>query len=173
MTGESVETVIRIAGIINESIVDGPGIRMVVFAQGCKHKCPGCHNPETHDFESGTWMTIDAILQQAKQNPLLDGLTFSGGEPFEQAEAFAELARKARQLNLDIVTYTGYTYEFIIEHGAEHKGWKALLDGTDILIDGRYEADKRNLLLKFRGSENQRMIDVKRSKEENRVITIE
>jgi len=166
-------TYIRIAGIIKESIVDGPGIRMVVFAQGCRHKCPGCHNPETHSFDGGTLATIDSILELAERNPLLDGITFSGGDPFEQAEAFAVLAREAKKLGLDIVTYTGYTYEYLLRNSSGHKGWDALLDETDILIDGRYEADKRNLLLKFRGSENQRIIDVKRSKAENRIVTID
>jgi len=167
------ERYIRIAGIIKESIVDGPGIRMVVFAQGCKHNCPGCHNPETHPFDGGTLVTIESILAQAKSNPLLDGLTFSGGEPFEQAEAFALLARETQKLNLDVVTYTGYTYEYLRKNASRHRGWDALLDETDILIDGRYEADKRNLLLKFRGSENQRMIDVKRTKAENRVVLLD
>jgi anaerobic ribonucleoside-triphosphate reductase activating protein len=167
------ETHIRIAGIIKESIVDGPGIRMVVFAQGCKHKCPGCHNPETHSFDGGTLVTIDSILEQVKKNPLLDGITFSGGDPFEQAKAFAVLAQEAKKLNLDIVTYTGYTYEYLLENSSRHRGWDALLDETDILVDGRYESDKRNLLLKFRGSENQRMIDVKRTKSENIVVIMD
>jgi len=167
------DTFIRIAGIIKESIVDGPGIRMVVFAQGCRHGCPGCHNPGTHSFDAGALATVDSVLEQAKRNPLLDGITFSGGDPFEQAEAFALLARKAKEHGMDIVTYTGYTYEYIIQNLSGHRGWDALLDETDILIDGRYEADKRNLLLKFRGSENQRIIDVKRSKAEGRIVTIE
>lgn len=166
------KTIIRIAGIIKESIVDGPGIRLVVFAQGCKHKCPGCHNPETHSFNGGTLVTVDSILELAKKNPLLDGITFSGGEPFEQAEAFAVLAQEVKKLNLDIVTYTGYTYEYILENSSRHRGWGALLDKTDILVDGRYEANKRNLLLKFRGSENQRIIDVKRTKAEKRIVIL-
>lgn len=167
------DTYIKIAGIIKESIVDGPGIRMVVFAQGCKHKCPGCHNPETHSFDGGTMATVDSIIELAKKNPLLDGMTFSGGDPFEQAEAFAILAREAKKLNLDIMTYTGYTYEYLLKYSSKHKGWDALLNETDILVDGRYESGKRNLLLKFRGSENQRIIDVKRSKAENRIVLLD
>ncbi|HPU42198.1 MAG TPA: anaerobic ribonucleoside-triphosphate reductase activating protein [Acetivibrio clariflavus] len=167
------EIYIRIAGIIKESIVDGPGIRMVVFAQGCKHRCPGCHNPETHSFDGGTLVTVDSIIDQAKKNPLLDGITFSGGEPFEQAEAFAVLAKEAKKLNLNIVTYTGYTYEYIVENFLNFSGWEALLNETDILVDGRYEEDKRNLLLKFRGSENQRIIDIKRTKSENRIVVMD
>ncbi|SHJ59067.1 anaerobic ribonucleoside-triphosphate reductase activating protein [Thermoclostridium caenicola] len=168
-----VETYIRIAGIIRESIVDGPGIRMVVFAQGCRHKCPGCHNPETHSFDGGTLVTVDAIIEQAKRNPLLDGITFSGGEPFEQAEAFAVLAREAKKLNLDIMTYTGYTYEYLVENAVKHRGWHDLLEESDILVDGRFEMDKRNLLLRFRGSENQRIIDVKRTRAENRIVVLD
>jgi len=167
------ETYIRIAGIIKESIVDGPGIRMVVFAQGCKHNCPGCHNPDTHSFDGGTLVTVNSILEQARKNPILDGITFSGGEPFEQAEAFAVLAQEAKKLNLNIVTYTGYTYEYILENSSKFSGWEALINETDILVDGRYEEDKRNLLLKFRGSENQRIIDVKRTKVENRIVIMD
>jgi len=164
---------IRIAGIIKESIVDGPGIRMVVFAQGCKHKCPGCHNPETHPFDGGTLVTVDSVIEQARKNPLLDGITFSGGEPFEQAGAFAVLAREAKKLNLNIMTYTGYTYEYILANSSKNRGWEELLSETDILVDGRFEQEKRNLLLRFRGSENQRIIDVKKSKAENRIVIIE
>ena len=166
-------TYIRIAGIIRESLVDGPGIRMVVFAQGCRHRCPGCHNPQTHSFAGGELVSINSIIEQAKKNPLLDGITFSGGEPFEQAEAFTELAREAKKLCLDIMTYTGYTYEQIIENSSKHRGWSTLLDETDILVDGRYEQDKRNLLLRFRGSENQRIIDVNKSRAENKIVVIE
>lgn len=128
---------LRIAGIIKESIADGPGIRMVVFAQGCKHKCPGCHNPETHSFDGGTLVTVESVIEQAKRNPLLDGITFSGGEPFEQADVFAVLAREAKKLDLNIMTYTGYTYEYILANSPKHKGWVELLDETDILEIGR------------------------------------
>lgn len=161
---------IRIAGIIKESIVDGPGIRMVIFAQGCHHNCPGCHNPETHSFEAGTLTDIDEIIAQAKKNPLLDGLTFSGGEPFEQAGAFAVLANKARSLGLNIMTYTGYTYEYIDSVSKTNEEWDRLLQETDILVDGEFQLEKRNLLLKFRGSENQRIIDAKKSQLEKKVI---
>lgn len=164
---------IRIAGIIKESIADGPGIRMVVFAQGCRHNCPGCHNPETHSFDGGTLVTVESILEQAKRNPLLDGITFSGGDPFEQAEAFAVLAREAKKLGMNIMTYTGYTYEYILQNASRHEGWQELIDETDILVDGRYEAAKRDLLLRFRGSKNQRIIDVKRTKAENRIVMID
>lgn len=161
---------LRIAGIVKESIVDGPGIRLVVFAQGCKHNCPGCHNPHTHSFDGGSLVDLDTILQMAKKNPLLDGITFSGGEPFEQAEAFAGLAHKVRQIGLNVMTYTGYTYEYLTENAQEMPGWSSLLDETDILVDGPFELEKKNILLRFRGSENQRIIDVKKSKNSKEII---
>lgn len=166
-------TLLRIAGIVKESIVDGPGIRLTVFAQGCRHNCPGCHNPQTHDFCGGTMMDTDSLLEQIKGNPILDGITLSGGEPFEQADGFAELARRVHELKLHVMTYTGYTYEELIAGCKEDTGWRNLLDETDILVDGRFELNRRNILLKFRGSENQRLIDVKKSKLKNNVVEID
>ena len=151
-------TQIRIAGIEEESIVDGPGIRMVVFTQGCKHNCPGCHNPESHSFTGGYLKDIDEILEDIKANPLLDGLTLSGGDPFEQWEAASSLAREVRKLGLNVVTYTGYTFEEILKVD----NFKELLLETDILIDGKYEEKEKSLLLQFRGSKNQRIIDMER-----------
>src|SRR5690554_2912107 len=106
---------LRVAGIIDESIVDGPGIRLVVFTQGCKHNCVGCHNPETHSFSGGKLVDIDSIIQMVKSNPLLDGITLSGGEPFEQVAACSSLAKKVKELGLNVVTYTGYTFEEILK----------------------------------------------------------
>lgn len=162
--------ILRIAGTISESIVDGPGIRYVVFAQGCRHQCPGCHNEHTHDFEGGVITTIKNIIDDIKRNPLLDGITLSGGDPFEQAENFAELAKQVKALGLSVMTYTGYTYEEIMDQKIVHKGWGALLRITDILVDGRFDEKCKNLLLPFRGSENQRLIDINRSMMEDRVI---
>lgn len=164
------ETELRIAGVIKESIVDGPGIRYVVFAQGCRHHCPGCHNQHTHDFFGGSVTTVQKIVEDLKKNPLLDGITLSGGDPFEQAEAFAVLAKEAKNLGLDVMTYTGYTYEHIVDEKIAHKGWGALLRASDILVDGKFDEMSKNLLLPFRGSENQRMIDICRSIQEQRVI---
>ncbi|NLU51740.1 MAG: anaerobic ribonucleoside-triphosphate reductase activating protein [Clostridiaceae bacterium] len=164
---------VRIAGIIGESIVDGPGIRFVVFAQGCKHNCPGCHNPQTHSFIGGKLVSIDSIIEEIKKNPLLDGVTLSGGEPFEQAEVLAELARKVKEMGLNVMTYTGYTFEELISESGKDKGWDKLLCETDILVDGRFEIDKKSLLLKFRGSSNQRIIDVKKSLAEKRPVILE
>ena len=148
---------LRIAGIIEESIVDGPGIRMTVFTQGCNHKCKGCHNPQTHDFKAGRDITIEEIIEKAKNNPLLDGLTISGGEPFEQAQACANLARAARDIGLNVLVYTGYTYEIL----QEKEEYQDFLQQIDILIDGRFEIDQMDLTLAFRGSKNQRIIELK------------
>lgn len=164
---------VRIAGIIEESIVDGPGIRMVIFAQGCPHRCKGCHNPETHDFEGGYLMSLEDIVQLPSRNPLLDGVTFSGGEPFSQAKAFSMLGRRFKDLGLDIMTYTGYTYEFLLEKSKETSAWKQLLDVTDVLVDGKFEIEKKNLLLPFRGSENQRIIDLKETRRQNKIVVFD
>lgn len=163
---------IRVAGIIKESIVDGPGIRLVVFAQGCPHRCLGCHNPETHDFKGGSLLGFDQILDLVRKNPLLDGVTFSGGEPFSQAWPLARLGRNLKGIGMNIMTYTGYTYEELLEGGNEANGWKDLLEVSDILVDGRFEIDKRNILLPFRGSENQRIIDMNKTREQQKVVLL-
>lgn len=149
---------IRIAGIEEESIVDGPGIRLVVFTQGCKHNCIGCHNPETHSFDGGELVDIDHIVEMIKENPLLDGITLSGGEPFEQALECSILARKVKKLGLNVITYTGYTFEEILRS----KKFRDLLLQTDLLIDGKFDISQKSMMLQFRGSTNQRVIDVKK-----------
>lgn len=154
---------IRIAGIVKESITDGPGIRYVVFAQGCFHHCAGCHNPQTHSFDGGRPMETDEIIRQMKSNPLLDGITLSGGEPFEQAAALGELAEKAKKLGYGVMTYTGYTYEYIMRNRDSREGWSKLLGCSDVLVDGRFEISQKSLQLQFRGSKNQRVIDVRQS----------
>lgn len=166
-------TTIRIAGVVKESIVDGPGIRFTVFTQGCNHHCPGCHNPQTHDFDGGTLVSVDSLIEQMKKNPLLDGITLSGGEPFEQAAACSELAHMVHALKLHVMTYSGYTYEKIVEGSKERLDWKELLQETDILVDGRFVLAEKNILLRFRGSENQRLIDVKKSLKAGRAVPVD
>lgn len=151
---------IRLAGIVRESIVDGPGFRFTIFCQGCPHGCPECHNPETHDFSGGSDVTFSRILQEIDKNPLLAGVTFSGGEPFCQPAAFAALAREIRKRNLDIVTFTGYTYERLQSMAEEQPEIQDLLDLTDLLIDGPFVKEEKDLTLQFRGSRNQRIIDL-------------
>lgn len=150
---------LRIAGIVEESIVDGEGIRFVVFTQGCPHRCPGCHNPATHSFEDGMWMDIEEICDRIKENPLLQGVTFSGGEPFMQAETLFQLGKKIKALGLDLTVYTGFVYEDLLKNHLP--GAEDLLSITDILIDGPYVEAERDLTLQFRGSKNQRILNLK------------
>ncbi|MDP4092762.1 MAG: anaerobic ribonucleoside-triphosphate reductase activating protein [Bacillota bacterium] len=161
---------LRIAGIVRESIVDGPGIRMVVFTQGCNHNCKGCHNPETHDFSGGKEVSCEEVIRQMDSNPLLDGITFSGGDPFEQADVLAEIAVIAKSRGLNVMTYTGYTYERLIAGIPERKGWAELLKLTDILVDGPFKIEQKNMLLKFKGSENQRIIDLEKTRQKNEIV---
>ena len=163
-------TKLRIAGVINESIADGPGIRLVVFTQGCSHNCPGCHNPHTHAFDSGELVDTDKLISDVKRNLLLDGITLSGGDPFEQAEACAVLAAGVKRLGLNVITYTGYTYERLIELAGERAGYTELLNNTDLLIDGPFLLKERNPLLKFRGSTNQRIIDLNKTRAEGQLV---
>ena len=149
--------------------MDGKGIRSVIFTQGCPHHCPGCHNPQTHDFFGGHMVDTDDLLEELRENPLLKGVTFSGGEPFCQPAPLAELARKIHACGLDVTVYTGYTYEQLIDQ--HNPDTDELLRQADVLIDGRYEQDKRDLTLRFRGSSNQRVIDMYRTRAEGRVVT--
>lgn len=166
-------TPLRLAGVIRESIVDGPGWRFVVFAQGCKHNCKECHNPETHDMNGGYESSVERIIEAIKPNKLLKGVTLSGGDPFEQAENFSVLAKEVHNLGLDVVTYTGYTFEQLYKGKSQNEGWLHLLEQTDILIDGKFEISKKSLNCKFRGSTNQRILDAKKSLEKGVAIEIE
>ena len=154
---------IRIAGIVRESIVDGDGIRFVVFVQGCPHHCEGCHNPQTHDFEGGSIVSTDKILQEFRKNPLLAGITFSGGEPFCQAQPLAELAEEVVKYGKNVWVYSGYTFEQLFEMSQHDNNILKLLNIADVLIDGRFMLEQKSLLLRFRGSKNQRMIDLKKT----------
>lgn len=159
---------LNIAGVEPESIVDGPGFRYAVFVQGCPHQCPGCHNPQTHPFEGGTGMTAEDIFAQFRKNPLLKGMTLSGGEPFCQAEPLAELARLVHGAGKDVVVYTGYVYEELA--ASSDPAVQALLDETDLLIDGPFLQAQKNLELAFRGSENQRLLDMKKTRAAGKAV---
>ena len=159
---------IKIAGIVEESIVDGPGIRFVIFTQGCPHKCVECHNPQTHDFNMGRYENIDKLAKKIDENPLLSGITLSGGEPFLQPLELVKLIEKIKNKNLNVITYTGFTYEQLIQ--SKNKNVLELLNKTDILIDGKFILELKDENLMFRGSSNQRAIDVKKSMKENRII---
>ncbi len=150
----------RLAGVIRESIVDGPGLRFVVFVQGCPHHCEGCHNPETHDPAGGYESTTAAVWKKIKETKLLRGVTFSGGEPFAQAKELAEIGEAARDRGLDVMTYSGYTFEQLVKIAEKDAGVHKLLCVTNYLVDGRFELEQRNLGLLFRGSDNQRILDI-------------
>lgn len=165
----SSELTIRIAGIVQDSIVDGQGIRMTIFTQGCPHHCPGCHNAHTHDPQGGREVTVAEIIEQMRSNPLLDGVTFSGGEPFEQIEAVKHIAHEAHRLRLNVWCYTGWTWEQIMLDPRK----RGLLAYIDVLVDGRFILEQRSLELKWRGSKNQRVIDVSESLFKNTVVLLE
>ena len=158
-----------LSGIVGDSIVDGPGIRTTVFSQGCPHHCPGCHNPETWAYGCGTPMEEETIVEIVRSNPLCRGVTFSGGEPFAQAAGFAKLARLLKQKGYEVASYSGYTFEQLLEGDRDQR---ELLETIDVLIDGPFLRDQRSLELSFRGSRNQRIIDVPRSLAEGRAVCI-
>lgn len=158
-----------LAGIAGDSIVDGPGIRTTVFAQGCPHHCPGCHNPETWEFGRGTQVPVEGVVELVKANPLCRGVTFSGGEPFAQAGEFTRLARLLKQEGYEVAAYTGYTFEQLLSGTAEQK---ELLAVVDVLIDGPFLEHERSLELNFRGSRNQRILNVPASLEAGQPIPV-
>lgn len=160
---------IRIAGIVQDSIVDGKGLRLTVFTQGCPHHCEGCHNPETHDFNGGKLMDTSEIIAMMDANPMLDGVTLSGGEPFWQIEACKLIAEAARKRRLNVWVYTGWTWEEIMRF--PHK--RGMLAYIDVLVDGRFVQAQRSLSLKWRGSANQRVIDVSESLFAGTVVEME
>ena len=159
------ENKIKISGIVKESTVDGPGFRYVVFTQGCPHHCKGCHNPQTHSFDGGSYIDIDTILEDVKKNPLLRVVTISGGEPFMQAKKIAKLLSKIDRKKLSTIVYTGFLYEDLLNNANENNGYMDLLKQADLLIDGKFEEDLMDENLLFRGSSNQRVIKCKESVE--------
>ena len=164
---------IKLAGLVPESYVDGPGIRFAIFTQGCPHHCKGCHNPETHDFNGGRTADTDRIFKKITENPLIKGVTFSGGEPFCQPEPLADLGRKLKEKCYHIMSYSGYTFEELLEKGRDDSAVMELLSCLDILVDGRFVLSERSLELKFRGSKNQRLIDVPLSLKSGKAVEIE
>ena len=158
-----------LSGIVSDSIVDGPGIRTTIFCQGCPHHCPGCHNPETWDFGCGTQVPVEDLVDVVRSNPLCRGVTFSGGEPFAQAKGFAKLARLLKEQGYEVASYSGYTFEALLS-GSEDQ--KELLSAIDILIDGPFIMAEKSLEVAFRGSRNQRILDVKKSLAEGRAVSV-
>lgn len=159
---------LRIAGTINDSIVDGPGIRYVIFTQGCPHHCPGCHNPQTHDFARGEDADVKKILSEILGNPILSGVTFSGGEPFCQAQGLVPIAEAIKEKGKHLMIYTGYLLEQLqkMQNPAVHR----LLELADVIVDGPFIVAEKNLTLLFRGSENQRVIDMVKTRAAGEVV---
>ncbi len=155
---------IRIAGLVPESFVDGDGIRFAIFMQGCLRHCEGCHNPETHALDGGRLVDTNEIISAIKKNPLLDGITLTGGEPFLQIDAANELARAAKNFGLNVWCYTGFNFEDLPPEAAP------LLENIDVLIDGAFIESLRDLELQFRGSSNQRIIDIKKTREQKKIV---
>lgn len=151
---------IRVSGIVNDSIVDGPGLRLAIFTQGCLHHCEGCHNPQTHDLTGGSWRNVSDICAMMDQNPLCAGITFSGGEPLLQPKPLFLLAQYAHEKGKNVWLFSGYTWEEIVQQIHENPDIASLMEQIDVLVDGRFELSKRDLTLWFRGSSNQRIIDV-------------
>jgi len=160
---------IRVAGLTNDSIVDGKGFRFVIFTQGCLHHCKGCHNPETWDMNGGNIMDLDDIKDKIARNGLLDGITFSGGDPFYQPKPCAELAKWAKERGLNVWAYTGFVYEELLNMPEV----KEFLDLVDVLVDGPFILEEKSLLLNFRGSKNQRVIDLNETRKTGIVSLID
>ena len=165
-------TALRLYGTAPDSIVDGPGLRFAVFVQGCSHGCPGCHNPESQPFVGGMIERVDDLVAQITANKLVQGVTISGGEPFEQAAACAELARRCRAHGLNVWTYSGYTFEQL-SAGVPDVTARDLLDATDVLVDGPFVQQLHSYDLPWRGSSNQRLIDIPASRKAGRVVVWE
>lgn len=151
---------IHVLDIVEDTTVDGPGFRTSIYCAGCAHHCPGCHNPQSWATDAGQEMDVEDIMQVIEADPYAPGVTFTGGDPMQQPEGFAALATAIRQrTNKDIWCYTGYTYEHILQMPAQRN----LLSLVDVLVDGPYMAAQRSEELLFRGSANQRIIDVQQS----------
>lgn len=160
---------IRLAANLQEdSIVDGQGIRTVIWTQGCSHNCPFCHNPSTHDFKGGELVDLDDVISALENLSGQDGVTFSGGDPMFQPKACSILAKKVHELGMNVWAYTGFTFEELIK--STNKDILDFLNEIDVLIDGKFEIEKKSMDLEFRGSSNQRIIDVPKSLERKKVV---
>ncbi len=161
---------IRLASDLDfDSIVDGPGLRIVVWTQGCPHNCVGCHNPQTHDSNGGEWYDVAQIIEKIENSKLQSGVTLSGGEPFMQPEALLPIVQAAKAKGLNVWSYTGFTYEQLLENPS----CLALLSCLDVLVDGRFEIDKKDFRLWYKGSSNQRIIDVQASLQQQKIVLSE
>lgn len=164
----------KMAGFYDESISNGLGWRAVLFVSGCPHHCPGCHNPETQDYNYGTEFNKREILDRIANNSILKGVTLSGGEPLCK-ENIPELLDFVKDLKIEkpdfnIWCYSGYTMEELLARNDEVTN--EMLKNIDVLVDGEFMLEKKNPTLKFRGSDNQRIVDVRQSINNNKVISL-
>lgn len=163
---------LQIAGFLDNSLVNGSGIRAAVFVSGCRHNCDGCHNKEMQSYDYGDAVEIDEVYERIMKNvPLIKGVTFSGGEPFDSAKGLSILADKILDAGLNLWCYSGYTYEEILNSDDEYK--ISLLNKIDILVDGKYKKELNENALRYTGSSNQRIIDVKKSIKEGKIIKLD
>lgn len=162
-------TTLKIAGVVTESIVDGPGIRYTIFTQGCPFHCKGCHNPQSQPLKGGMDVKLKVFYDEIKQNPLVTGVTFSGGEPFIQAGALSLLAKVLKKEGYSVWSYSGYTFDKL----ERDDKFRSLLEQIDVLVDGPYVQSKHSMDIDFRGSSNQRIIDVPKSLEQDKVVLAE
>lgn len=160
---------IRLSGIYKNSIVDGPGIRYAIYTQGCQHQCPGCHNPGTHDIQGGYFNETTDVINDVLKYPLIKGITISGGEPFLQIEAVLEITNTFYG-HKDIMIYTGFDYDFLLEKAKRDEKLDQLLHTVDYIVDGKFIQALRDLSLTYRGSSNQRIIDVKQTRIKKEII---
>lgn len=158
------------APLQGDSIVDGDGIRAVVWTQGCAHHCKGCHNPETHDFKENYLKDVSELKEEIASLSLIDGVTFSGGDPMFQPEACAEIAKYVKSIGLNVWAYTGYTFEELVDLSKHNPAIMDFLENIDILVDGKFMLEHKSLALTYRGSTNQRIINVKKSLKENTAV---
>lgn len=159
--------------IQTDSIVDGEGLRSVIWFQGCTHNCKECHNPETHDFKGGYECSLDDIKKQIDELEFQKGVTFSGGDPMQQVEALEELAKYVHEKGMDVWCYTGYTFEELMKLGEKNEHYLSALKDIDVLVDGRFEIKLKSFNVKFRGSTNQRILDVAKSLKKKKAVVIE
>ncbi len=161
---------IRLAADLQaDSIVDGEGVRTVLWTQGCPHNCKGCHNPDTHDFNGGLEVPVEEVIEELRTIKNQDGLTLSGGDPVCQSEACIEICKAAHEMGLNVWCYTGFTYEKMLLNPKHRK----LLEQIDVLVDGKFVLEEKSYDLYFKGSRNQRIIDVQQSLAEEKVVLVE
>ncbi|MCR1935397.1 anaerobic ribonucleoside-triphosphate reductase activating protein [Clostridium tepidum] len=164
---------LQVAGFLDNSLVNGLGLRSVVFVSGCKHNCEGCHNKEMQSFCYGDKILLKDILKRIESNmPLIKGVTFSGGEPLEYIEELKILSNEVKKLGLNVWCYTGYTFEYIKKEINKNYDLKKLIESIDVLVDGKYDKSQKDSSLKYRGSSNQRIIDVKKSLNKNEIVIL-